>query len=119
MPWASVSPLVPSLQGVDPYPETCDIDYQDIKCVMVSVHSPRNGNAHLQADMQADVQCKQFPPALGPELADRAQEQARRDGSNVCWFKLGMLLTKQECARLVEVLQAQVGWGLVRVKQLA
>lgn len=93
---------------MEPYPETCDIDYGNIKCVMVSVHNPRNGGeGRVRVDMQADVQCKHFPPALGPELEDRAVAQARAEG-NVSWFKLGMLISKQECSRLVELLQAQV-----------
>jgi hypothetical protein len=100
------------LQDQEPDLETCDVDYTNIKCVMVSVHNnAHNGDGRLRVDMQADVQCKQFPPALGAELGDQAMAAAAMQGQAVCWFKLGMLLSKQECSRLIEVLQAQVsGW---------
>lgn len=83
------------------YPETCDIEYTNVTRVMVQPVGRPDGAVQLQAD----ILCKPFPPALGPEVEQQARQQA--NGKNP-WFKLGMLLETEEANKLMRVLQTHV-----------
>jgi hypothetical protein len=83
------------------YPETCDIQYTNMTRVMVQPMGRPDGAVQLQADFL----CKPFPPALGTVVEQRARQMA--DGKNP-WFKLGLLLEREEANKLMRVLHTQV-----------
>jgi hypothetical protein len=81
--------------------DTCDIEYTNMTRVMVQPVGRPDGAVQLQAD----ILCQSFPPALGPVTEQQARQQA--NGKNP-WFKLGMLLETEEANKLMRILQSHV-----------